>query len=102
MTDVWSYSKASGTDLLVLLALADNANDEGECWLSIGYIALNCPIDTRTTQRRIRSLEGINEVVVIRGGGPRVRLAGHGRIATGSSSTFLRKRGVANCQGCHG
>ena len=69
MTRVWEFSQAAGTDLLVLLALADNANDEGECWPSIRYVAQKCRIDTRTTQRRIRSLEELGEVVVIRGGG---------------------------------
>ncbi len=69
MTRVWEFSQAAGTDLLVLLALADNANDEGECWPSIRYVAAKCRIDTRTTQRRIRSLELLGEVVVIRGGG---------------------------------
>src|ERR1700734_2922107 len=69
MTDVWKHSKASGTGLLVLLALADNANDQGECWPSIAYVARKCRIDTRTTQRQIRGLETLGEVVVIRGAG---------------------------------
>jgi hypothetical protein len=69
INDVWTYSKASGTDLLVLLALADNANDEGECWPSMATIGRKCRVDTRTARRRIRSLEEIGEVVVILGGG---------------------------------
>jgi Helix-turn-helix domain len=69
MTNVWQYSTAAGTDLLVLLALADIADDNGECWPSVGYVAKKCRIDPRTTQRRIRSLEKLGEVVVIVGGG---------------------------------
>lgn len=69
MTSVWEHSEAAGTDLLVLLALADIADDNGECWPSIGHIARKCRIDSRTTQRRIRSLEKLGEVVVIPGGG---------------------------------
>ncbi len=69
MTAVWKYSKAEGTDLLVMLALADNANEDGECWPSIRYIARKCRIDDRTVQRRIRGLETTGEVVVIRGAG---------------------------------
>ena len=69
MTAVWKYSKAEGTDLLVMLALVDNANEDGECWPSIRYIARKCRIDDRTVQRRIRGLETTGEVVVIRGAG---------------------------------
>ncbi len=75
MTTVWQHSKAEGSDLLVLLALADIADDNGECWPSVGYIARKCRIDTRTVQRRIRSLEQLDEVVVIKGGG-KTKIAG--------------------------
>lgn len=69
MTTCWKHSRARGTDLLVLLALADIANDDGECWPSIPHLAKKCRIDTRTTQRRIRSLEELGEVIVVVGGG---------------------------------
>jgi hypothetical protein len=32
MTDVWDKSKHKSTELLILLALADRANDDGICW----------------------------------------------------------------------
>ena len=76
MTGVWSYSKAQGTDLLVLLALADIANDEGECWPSISYISKKCRIGSRTAQRHIRNLAEIGEVVVIFGGGKASKAGG--------------------------
>lgn len=69
MTTCWKHSQARGTDLLVLLALADIANDDGECWPSIPHLAKKCRLDTRTTQRRIRSLEELGEVVVVVCGG---------------------------------
>lgn len=34
MTQVWEQAEAEGTKLLLLLALADMANDEGYCWPS--------------------------------------------------------------------
>ena len=77
LTTCWKHSRARGTDLLVLLALADIANDEGECWPSIFHLAKKCRIDERTTQRRIRSLEGLGEVVVVRCGG---RASRHGEV----------------------
>ncbi len=66
---VWKYSKATATDLLVLLALADQADDQGECWPSMGYIGKKCRIDTRTARRHIRQLEELGEVIVVLGGG---------------------------------
>jgi hypothetical protein len=69
MTSVWDYSKASGTDLLVLLVLADMANDEGECWPSMATIARKSRLEPRNARHRIRALETLEEVLVIRGGG---------------------------------
>ena len=69
MTTVWDYSEAAGTDLLVLLALADIADENGECWPSVGYMARKCRISGRTVQRCVRSLESLGEVVVIIEGG---------------------------------
>ncbi len=69
MTDVWTYSKAAGTDLLVLLALADMANDDGECWPSMTTIARRSRLAPRNARLRIRSLEILGEVLVIHGAG---------------------------------
>lgn len=41
----------------VLISLADNANDHGECWPSVGYIARRTCLAERTVQRSIRWLE---------------------------------------------
>ncbi len=69
MTKVWSWSQAAGTALLVLLALADIADDNGECWPAMRTLAIKCRIDTRTARRQIRALEDLGEVVVVVGGG---------------------------------
>jgi hypothetical protein len=70
MNDCWKYSKSSGTPLLVLLCLADFADDEGECWPSISTIGKKCRLkDDRHVQRVIRGLEKLGEVLVIRGQG---------------------------------
>lgn len=65
MSRVWE--KAATDDpstLLVMLALADWANDDGVCWPAIDSIAEKCRISGRTAQRIIRELEecGLLEV----------------------------------------
>jgi hypothetical protein len=42
MDRVWEHSKATGTPLVVLLCLADWANDDGECWPPISKIGKKC------------------------------------------------------------
>ena len=42
---------------LVLLKLADNANDQGECWPSRQYLAEHCEMSVRSVERYITSLE---------------------------------------------
>lgn len=42
---------------LVLIKLADNANDAGEAWPSYQHIADQCEIDRSTVKRHIKSLE---------------------------------------------
>lgn len=54
MTRVWDETRFKGTDLLVLLCLADHANDDGLCWPSYDRLALRA----RCTRRQaIRCLE---------------------------------------------
>jgi len=42
---------------LVLLKLADNANDQGECWPSYSHIADQCEIGKSTARKHIKELE---------------------------------------------
>ncbi|MGH3993304.1 MAG: helix-turn-helix domain-containing protein, partial [Pseudonocardiaceae bacterium] len=70
MTWVWDHSPAAGTELLVLLAIADNADDTGaNAYPSTDTLARKTRLDTRTVQRVIRRLEKDGHVVVDRGGG---------------------------------
>ncbi len=41
---------------LVLIKLADNANDNGECWPSYQHIADQCEISTRSVMRHVDAL----------------------------------------------
>jgi biotin operon repressor len=42
---------------LVLLKLCDNANDRGQCWPSMQYVADQCEISTRSVMNHIATLE---------------------------------------------
>jgi hypothetical protein len=42
---------------LVLLKLADNANDQGECWPSYNYIAEQCEMSRRSVMDHVKKLE---------------------------------------------
>ena len=57
MTAVWDRLDLSSTQKLVLLALADWANDEGLCWPSISRLAVKASLTSRGVQKSIRSLE---------------------------------------------
>lgn len=87
MTNCWKFSAARGTDLLVLLALADVADDRGECWPSVRHLATKCRLDERTAQRRMRSLERLGEVEVVPGGG---RSSGRGGLRSNRYRIVVR------------
>lgn len=57
MTAVWDDKTTKGSERLVLLALADSANDEGFCWPSLETIAKKCNINRRFVIRLIEQLE---------------------------------------------
>lgn len=56
MTAVWSLD-IGHTEKIVLLALADNANDEGDCYPAISTITRKCGLSERTVQSVINLLE---------------------------------------------
>jgi hypothetical protein len=60
MTAVWDRSKHTKTALLILLALADFANDEGFCWPSIDTLAHKARCSRRHVQRLLQEM-GIGE-----------------------------------------
>lgn len=60
---LWKHSPHSGSDLLILLAMGDQARDEGLCWLSIESLASRTRLDRRSVQRRLRVLEASEALV---------------------------------------
>lgn len=55
MTAVWTVALCH-TDKIVLLALADNANDEGVCWPSVPTLITKCGMSERSVQRVVTKL----------------------------------------------
>jgi DNA-binding transcriptional ArsR family regulator len=56
----WAFDVRVNDSLskLVLLKLADHANEDGECWPSVKVIAEQCELSRRSVQYHLRDLEG--------------------------------------------
>lgn len=89
VTWVFQHSQANGNDRLVLLAIADEADDDGSnSYPSVDRISAKARVNKRTCIRAIQRLEELGELVVIR---PDQRGRGHHnryRVVTGKSDTL--------------
>ena len=59
MSQVWDFGPDDATMKLVLLALADIADDQGKCWPSMERIAQRGCMSDRNARRIIRKLEDV-------------------------------------------
>lgn len=57
MSAAWANARVRQGSLLVLLALADYANDNGICWPSVPHLMEKSHISRRHVQRILRELE---------------------------------------------
>ena len=64
---VWSANIGDPVAKLVLLKLADNANDEGRCWPSVANISAETELCERTIQTKIRAMEKLGVITASRG-----------------------------------
>lgn len=62
MARVWAHSQHEGGELLAMLALADFANDEGECWPSLEVLAQKARLTKRQTCKVLGKLEAAGEI----------------------------------------
>ncbi|MGH3433096.1 MAG: helix-turn-helix domain-containing protein [Thermocrispum sp.] len=70
MNWVWEHSQAAGTELLMLLAIADHADDDGRnAWPSRARLAAKTRLDERTVRRVIKRLEKAGLLRIVRGHG---------------------------------
>lgn len=64
MNTVWKESQASGSELLLLLAIADNANDDGVAWPGQKYLAHKIRMSYRSVRRLADKLVEMGELAV--------------------------------------
>lgn len=62
LTAVWEHSSAGGSELLVLLALADRADDAGVCWPGIVDLQRKTRQSERAVRDNVRRLENRGEL----------------------------------------
>ncbi len=89
MTAVWDL-QLPDSEKLVLLALADNANDAGVCWPSVATIARKCSKGERTVQGAIKSLEASGHLSRIEKVGKGVTYTIHPRSACAPQTSHPR------------
>jgi len=89
MTQVWEHSQATGGQLLVLLAIADFADDHGKAWPSVSTLAKKSRITKRHTQKAIKQLKDMGELVVDQGAS--------GHWGTNLYRITLKPKGVSKC-----
>jgi hypothetical protein len=68
---VWELSQHSGTELLMLLAIADFADDAGNAYPSVATLAGKCRMKPRNANYMLKALQESGELRVTMNGGPR-------------------------------
>ncbi|MDP2606094.1 MAG: conserved phage C-terminal domain-containing protein [Deltaproteobacteria bacterium] len=98
MARVWGHSQQKGGELLVMLALADFANDAGESWPSIPTLADKSRLAERHTRRVLRNLESAGEIRRVGTNGGRNRRNHYFITVTENPDkiTLLKKQGLNN------
>lgn len=74
MAWVFAHSPAEGTDRLVLLSLANHANELGQSWPSVATIAQEANVSERAVQRSLASLRAAGALEVVANGAPDERI----------------------------
>jgi hypothetical protein len=64
ITRAYESTVTDPTDISVLVALADQANDDGICWPSVGSVSRRTRLHDRTVQRSLRRLVADGQISV--------------------------------------
>lgn len=70
MSRVWESSQHAGSDLLMLLAIADFADDDGNAYPAVATLAKKCRMKPRNCQYILRTLEQSGELTIEANKGP--------------------------------
>jgi hypothetical protein len=89
MTQVWDQSQHKGSELLLLLAIADNANDQGVAYPSVRTLAKKTRLHPHHVKKLLRVLEASGELVTHIGTGPRGCNEYEIKLSTGEGSNLL-------------
>jgi hypothetical protein len=81
MTLVWEHSKHEGSALLLLLAIADCANELGEAWPGHRFLAQRIRLSRSAVQYLLAKIIKSHELKIIHRGGSGTADANHYRIA---------------------
>lgn len=65
MNYVWTHSKQRGSALVVMLALSDMANDDGECYPGKAKLSEKCRMQVRNLDQTLNKLEDDGEILII-------------------------------------
>jgi hypothetical protein len=71
MAKVWEASKHAGSELLMLLAIADFADDDGRAYPSVPKLAIKCRMSPRNANMILAALRDSGELEIRHNEGPR-------------------------------
>jgi Helix-turn-helix domain len=71
MSRVWEHSTHSGSELLMLLAISDFADDDGRAYPSVQTLATKCRMSARNANHLLARLRDSGELEIRLGQGPR-------------------------------
>ena len=71
MARVWEHSQHSGTHLLMMLAIADFADDDGRAYPSVNTLAKKCRMKPRNANVILAALRASGELKVMANQGPK-------------------------------
>lgn len=69
MSKVWEHSRAGGTELLLLLAIADYSDEQGYAYPSVPTLARKIRMTSRNTQYLLQKLQAAGELEIKRNAG---------------------------------
>ena len=96
MRHVWKQSKQHGSALVVMLAIADQANDDGDCWPGVRKLAGKCRLSERGLQKILAALQTAGELQVFLNEGTKTKtgFTNRYRVLGVNTGTPLEPEGV--------